>query len=224
VRRLLLAAALVLAPALVYLLAAGVLGMVGVNRDFRPTPLAEGGVQIYLRSNGFHADLVLPTRAREADWSHAIPASHMRALAAPAQWIAFGWGDRAFMLETPTWRDIRLTTSLAALSGLGEGAMHVEYVARPTAYDVRPLQISSAQFRQLVAEIDRSFRRTPEGAFIFIAPGYGDADAFYEAIPVYTFWFTCNEWVRRVLSRSGLPAPAWSPFERTLFWHVPRPH
>jgi uncharacterized protein (TIGR02117 family) len=147
----------------------------------------------------------------------------MRLLAAPAPWIAFGWGDRAFMLETPTWRDLRFGTSLRALAGLGDGAMHVEYIIRPEDYAVVPVQVSRAQHAHLVALIGASFRRTPAGAPIRIhAPGYFDTDAFYEAIPRYTFWFTCNEWVRVVLSRAGLPAPLWAPFERPLFWHLPK--
>ena len=105
--------------AILYLLFATALGFVSVNRDFRSTPVAAGGIAIYLRTNRVHSDIVLPTRAGDHDWSAAFPPSQMRALWAPAPWIAFGWGDRAFMLETPTWRDIRLGTSLRAISGLG---------------------------------------------------------------------------------------------------------
>ena len=148
----------------------------------------------------------------------------MRALQAPAPWIAFGWGDRAFMLETPTWRDIRLSTSLRAIAGLGSGAMHVEYVARPEDYEVAQLQISAAQHARLVEAIENSFRRDADGKPIRIdARGYGAADAFYEAMPRYSWWFTCNEWVRDVMSDAGLPVPLWAPFERTLFWHLPAP-
>lgn len=211
------------AAVLAYLLLAGALGVLGVNRDFRPTAAAQGGVLIYVRSNGFHAEIVLPTKVDGIDWSTAFPATHMRSLAAPTRWLAFGWGDRAFMLETPTWRDIRFGTSFRALAGLGDGAMHVEYVARPEDYAVTPLRVSREQHARLAALVDASFRRTPAGAPIRIdAPGYFDTDAFYEAVPTYTFWFTCNEWVRALLSEAGLPAPLWAPFERPLFWHLPK--
>src|SRR5437016_4274240 len=96
---------LLLAPVFVYLVLAAVLGAIGVNRDFRPTALAAGGVIVYLRTNGVHADIVLPTRAHDFNWSEVFPPSQMRSLAHPTEWIAFGWGDRAFMLETPTWHD-----------------------------------------------------------------------------------------------------------------------
>lgn len=209
---------------LAYLLLAGAFGLIGVNREFSSSPVSAGGVSIYLRTNRVHADIVLPTRQRGHDWGATFPAAHMRALLTPAPWIAFGWGDRAFMLETPTWRDIRFGTSFRALAGLGPGAMHVEYVERPHDYDVAHLEISQEQYARLVEAITRSFRLAADGTPIRIdAPGYFDADAFYEAIPVYSLWFTCNEWVRSVLSDSGLPMPAWAPFERTLFWHLPPP-
>jgi len=210
--------------AMLYLLLAAVLGLVGVNREFRSTPVAAGGIAIYLRTNRVHSDIVLPTRVRGHDWSATFPSSQMRALQAPSPWIAFGWGDRAFMLETPTWRDIRLGTSLRAITGLGSGAMHVEYVGRPEDYQVAQLQISTAQHVRLIEAIENSFRRAANGNPIRIdAPGYGDADAFYEAIPRYSWWFTCNEWVRSVMSDAGLPVPLWAPFESTLFWHLPAP-
>ena len=71
------------------------------------------------------------------DWSAEFPVGHMRALATPTEWIAFGWGDRGFMLNTPTWSDLRPGTAIVALSGAGSGAMHVEYVETPTAYKSR---------------------------------------------------------------------------------------
>ena len=213
-----------LLPGLVslYILLAGAAGAIAVNREFRPTPVAAGGIAIYLRTNGFHADIVVPTDSGDQDWSAWFPPSDMRATERPTAWIAFSWGDRAFMLETPTWRDIRLGTSLRALAGLGMGAMHVEYVRRPHDYTAARLQISAAQYARLVDAIENSFRRAADGRPTRIdAPGYSDTDAFYEATSTYSLRFTCNEWVRTVLSDAGLPMPVWAPFERTLFWHLP---
>jgi uncharacterized protein (TIGR02117 family) len=221
-RALLWCAALLLLPPVVYLLLAGVFGLIGVNRDFHATASSEGGVAIYLRTNGVHADIVLPTRSSNYDWSRLIPASQMRSLAHPTPWIEFGWGDRAFMLETPTWHDLRLSTSIKALAGWGPSAMHVEYVARPRDYDVAELHISEAQHERLLRAILQSFRRRPDGRVIRIdAPGYFDTDAFFDAVPSYSLRLTCNEWVRSVASEAGLPMPAWAPFEGALFWHLP---
>lgn len=207
-----------LAAAFAYLLAALVLGALPVNRDFAERV---DGVAIYVRTNGVHAEIVVPTRAAGVDWSIDHPPQHVRQLDAPLAWIAFGWGDRDFYLNTPTWRDLRLRTALVALSGLGRGAMHVEYVERPEAYGSRRVRIGFAQYLRLVDYVRGSFRRDPDGRPVRIdAPGYFDTDAFYEAVPVYTFWFTCNEWVRRGLAEAGVRTAAWAPFDSAIFWQL----
>jgi uncharacterized protein (TIGR02117 family) len=212
----LLGAAVVLPAA--YLLVALILALIPLNADFRET---RNGIPIYLRTNGVHAELVLPTRSARLDWSADHPAGHMRKLGAPMAWIAFGWGDAAFFATTPTWGDLKLRTALVALGGLGEGAMHVEYLSNPAAYAGRELRLSPAQFADLVEYIRGSFTRTPDGRPIRLeAPGYFDTDAFYAAEPTYTFWMTSNEWVRRGLAAAGVRTPAWAPFDSALFFQL----
>ena len=82
---------------------------------------------------------------------------------APLPWIAFGWGDAQFFATTPTWSDLRFGIALAALSGTGEGAMHVEYLARPQAYAGRELRLTADQHARLVGYIRGSFQRDADG-------------------------------------------------------------
>lgn len=203
-----------------YLLLAVALGAWPVNRGFVE---ARDGVTIYVRTNGVHADIVVPTRAEGVDWSIEHPPQHFRRLDAPLPWIAFGWGDRDFFINTPTWRDFRIGLALVAVSGLGEGAMHVEYLDAPEIYESRRIRISVPQYLRLVDFLRASFRRDGQGRPILIgAPGYYDTDAFYEAIPVYTFWFTCNEWARRGLAQAGVRTSVWAPFDVAILWQLRR--
>ncbi len=146
---------------LLYVFAALLLGLLPRNSGFVESV---DGIEIYVRTNGVHADLVLPTHHQRQDWSAEFPASHMRALVAATEWIAFGWGDRGFMLTTPTWSDLRPGTAFIALSGLGQGAMHVEYVDSPLAYEARRVLISAEQYGRLVAYVNSSFVRDADGA------------------------------------------------------------
>lgn len=212
-----LLAATLLAPAL-YLLTALVLGLIPVNAGFRSV---DGGIPVYVRTNGVHAELVLQTRGAGVDWTVDHPASDMRALAAPLPWIAFGWGDAEFFATTPTWSDLRLSTALAALSGTGQGAMHVEYVAAPAAYAGRQLRLTAEQHARLVDYIRASFVRDASGRPRRLdASGYFDTDAFYAAGPRYTFWVTSNEWVRRGLATAGVRVPVWAPFDVAIFFQL----
>ncbi len=210
---------IVAGPLVLYVVAALLLGVLPRNSDFiEPAD----GVAIYVRTNGVHADLVLPTRQQGQDWSAEFPPTHMRKLAAPTDWIAFGWGDRGFMLTTPTWSDLRPSTAFIALSGLGQGAMHVEYVDSPLVYDARRVRLSTEQYIRLVEYVKASFVRGPDSAVRWIdAPGYFDTDAFYEAVPTYTLWYTCNEWTRRALAHAGVRTASWAPFAVTVMRYLP---
>lgn len=208
-----------------YLLLALVLGLLPVNRDFRPTPTQSGGISIYLRTNGVHADLVLPATVPH-DWQaefppHGIVSATRLADAASLRWVAFGWGDRGFYVHTRTWRDLRPATAAVALLGLGTGAMHVEYLAEPRRYRVQRIDVNAEQYRALVAAVQAGFRRDPAGTPRRIdTPGYFDTDAFYEGSGRYTLWLTSNEWVRRALAGAGVRTAAWAPFDAALFWHL----
>lgn len=203
-----------------YLLAALLLGAWPRNAEFVEST---DGIPIFVRTNGVHADIVVPTRTRVIEWSTEFPPNQMRELTVPTPWIAFGWGDRGFMLTTPTWADLRPSTALAAVSGLGEGVMHVEYVESPQAYAARRVRVSAAEYERLVAAIRASFVRNADGTVKQLdAPGYFGSDAFYEAVPRYTFWYTCNEWTRRVLASAGVRTATWSPFDTAIMFHLPR--
>jgi uncharacterized protein (TIGR02117 family) len=204
-----------------YVIAALVLGALPRNTDFVES---HDGIAVYVRTNGVHAELILPTRHGDVDWSAEFPVRHMRALPAPTDWIAFGWGDRGFMVNTPTWSDLHPTTAVVALSGFGDGAMHVEYVETPTAYKAKRVRLSPAEYERLVAYIRASFVRDPDGRVRQIdAPGYFDSDAFYEAVPTYAIWYTCNEWTRRALVAAGVRTAFWAPFDTAVMYHLPQP-
>jgi uncharacterized protein (TIGR02117 family) len=219
--------ALLLGVPLLYVLLAIVLGLIPVNREFS-TPNADAdGVVIYVRTNGVHAELVLPAR-EPYDWAGEFPLlsivdyAKQRSLLG-FNWIAFGWGDRAFYLETPTWRELRLSTALDALSGRGQGAMHVEYLVRPQDYHAVSARIDEAQYTKLVSHVRGGFARDAQGRAIRIdRPGYFATDAFFEGTGHYSLWFTSNEWVRRGLADAGVRTALWSPFDVALFWHLSR--
>ena len=117
--RVALRAALALAGAVaLYFLAALVLSAIPLNRGAGRS----GPIEIFVRSNGVHADLVLPVRNDRFDWGPVAPASDAAdPRAAAAQWVAIGWGDRDIYRKVPTWDD--LTPGLALRAGLGAGDM-----------------------------------------------------------------------------------------------------
>jgi hypothetical protein len=82
---------------------------------------SENGIPVYVRTNGIARRPRRPDAVRRSRLGFDFPAAHVRALPAATNWIAFGWGDRGFAVETPTWSDLRPGTAIIALSGVGSG-------------------------------------------------------------------------------------------------------
>ena len=196
-----------------YAVAAIILGLIPVNTDFRES---DPGVAIYVRGNGVHTDIVVPSVTPFHDWQDEFPQPFA---AAPAPFISFSWGDRGFYLETPRWRDLRASIALTALSGRGKAVMRVEAAGLPmTEYGDVVVQLSETQYRRLVAHIRYSFQRNSEGRVLPMPIPYNPGGStYFEAVGSYSLLHTCNDWTRNALTDAGVRMPAWSPFYPAIF-------
>jgi uncharacterized protein (TIGR02117 family) len=148
------------------------------------------------------------------DWRPIAPASHLRDPARAGDYLAFGYGNRAFYLNTPEWKDLTARRALDAAFGSGPTLMHVyhEREAGPDN-DRRPILLSREQYRRLSAFILSSFDRdTSGGTKPLIGRGYGADDVFYEARGRYNLFYTCNEWTGSALRTAGVKIGLWTPF------------
>lgn len=193
--------------------AAGVAGsLVPVNREWRQP---QAGVRIYVIDNGIHTDLVLPVFAESDGWSNLVrPQDFADPASLGATHLAFGWGDRDFYLNTPTWWDVNPLRIGKAAAGAGSSVMHVERIGEPrVGPGVRALVLRPHEYARLAAFIRASFGtdRAP-------VRGYGGADVFYVARGRYSLFDTCNNWSGAALRQAGVRMGAWTPFP----WSVMR--
>lgn len=176
---------------------------------------------IYLLSNGVHLDLVLPVRTEDKDWRGDIPYHNTRSGDTTPGYVAFGWGDKGFYLETPTWDDLTFRTAFRATFGLSTAAMHTTFYQHMKAGDdCVPVAISREQYRRLVTYISRSLKTGPSGKPIVIPTEarYGNNDAFYEAKGRYHLFHTCNTWANNALKVCGQKACWWTPFDKGILY------
>ena len=200
-----------------------VLGKVPVHARWRSTP---GGHVVYVLSNGVHADIVLPAVVGERDLRADYPLASGERW---ADWVAFGWGDRGFYLETPTWADLTLSTALRATFLPTPTLMHVSHYygeLQEGELCVR-LEVRDAELAALLAWCEHSFRRDAsgrplrlEGAGYPPREGYLPYNEFFEATGSYHLFYTCNDWIARGLASAGIRAPLWSPFDRAILRQV----
>lgn len=209
-----LLAALLILP-LLYLLAALMLG--SVVRE-PPRAAAIRDITVYLLDNGVHTDLALPLSNAVFDWTTVIDPADARQLYFPLDYVAFGWGDRAFYLETPQWRDMKVATAFKAVAGLGDTVIHATFLPQPRATpNSVAIDVSADEYRALAASIVASLQTDSTGrAQVIAGRAYGDNDAFYAAHGSYSLFNTCNSWTNHRLKAAGLKHVFWTPFAHTL--------
>ncbi len=211
-------AAIVAVPA-TYFLAALILGLVPANWGWREAP---AGITIFVRSNGVHTWIMMPAANPIMDWRPYAPAAHLRDPRYGGNHLAFGYGNRDFYLETPTWGDLTVHNALSAAFGRGPSLMHVDHDhdPRPNEYQ-RPITVTPDEYRRLAAYVRSSFRLDGRGRTMpLIGRGYGPSDMFYEADGSYNLFLTCNEWTGRALRAAGVRAGLWTPFEQSIMWRL----
>jgi len=205
---------------LLYLLAALILGAVPANRGWQEP---EEGVTIYLRTNGVHTWIVVPKVTPEMDWSGLAPGEHLR----DPRWgagnhLAFGYGNRTFYLETPTWGDLTMKNAFLALFGQGRTLMHADHDHDPQANEYqRPLILRREEYRRLAAFIAARFQRDGGGwTMPVLGRGYGASDMFYEADGGYSAFYTCNSWTGEALRAAGVETGWWTPLSQSIMWRL----
>ena len=197
---------------------AWLLTIIPANRNFIET---ENGIDIFLISNGVHTDLCLPAKTNVFDWTTVFNASEFQPQTS-YDYISFGWGDKGFFLETPTWNDLTVKTAIKASLMSSSAAMHVTYyTGKPQAGELtRKIQITKEQLVKLVHHVIRGLALNNGQVQLIDCcryPGYNDN--FYEARGTYHLLNTCNVWTNDALKVAGIKTASWAPFDWCVIYH-----
>ncbi|HOB24230.1 MAG TPA: DUF2459 domain-containing protein, partial [Kaistella sp.] len=57
---------------------------------------------------------MVPVKTPEIDWSQQIPFKTTLSKRTDFKYLAIGWGDKGFYLDTPTWADLKFSTAFKA--------------------------------------------------------------------------------------------------------------
>ncbi|WP_394778562.1 TIGR02117 family protein [Undibacterium sp.] len=220
-----LLAGVVLLPitlAALYAVVAWVLVLFPLNAHPDSATNPSATLQAYVLTNGVHTDLVFPVKSRLMDWEQRFPKKDFIAIPADADYIAIGWGDRDFYLNTPQWKDLTLSRALGALTGQHSSLLHVTYLRKADLqHQAYTISLDDAGYRALIAHVESS-ARLRGGSFLPVPGGhYSGQDAFYEALGAYSVFTTCNTWTGVGLQRAGIKVSRWTPFDMLVVWHLP---
>lgn len=202
----------------VYLLAVVLLPMIPVNKE-KQKPNDQ--ITAYILTNGVHTDIVVPVKSEAIDWSTFIPFTDTKSRK-EFKYIAFGWGDKGFYLDTPEWKDLKFSTAFKAAFWLGDSAMHTTFYDEMTiGEDCRRVYMSLEEYKSLITYIKKSYDLDQNNKVELIKTDavYGNNDAFYEAKGSYSLFFTCNTWASNALKSANKEAPLWTATQQGIFYH-----
>lgn len=165
---------------------------------------------IYLTTNGVHLDIVIPKNNLSPSLSKGLQQNKS------FQYLAFGWGDKNFYLNTPTWSDLTVLNALHAIFLEGPALIHV------TRYNTKQskwieIEISQKDLDAMNKYISNYFQTHANGDKLLLKnKGYTSYDNFYMAKGSYSCFKTCNSWVNQAFKESKLKACLWTPFDFAL--------
>lgn len=181
---------------------------------------SEEEINIFIKTNGKHTDIVVPVCNDIKDWSKEIPFENNLSQDTIYSHLAFGWGDKGFFIDMPTWDDLTFELAFKAAFWLGTTAMHTTYYKDVVeSEDCRKIMITKRQYEDLIVFLSEKFKRDVGGRFINIKTDatYGDTDAFYEAKGRYNLFYSCNTWANDALKACGQKHCLWTFFDDPIF-------
>jgi uncharacterized protein (TIGR02117 family) len=200
----------------VYFLCAFVLSRMSVEKEVSANP----EIPVYIKTNGVHTDIVVPIRNNQMDWSKEVLFSNTISKDTTYNYLAMGWGDKGFYLETPEWSDLKFSVAFKAAFALSTTAIHATFYKNLKEDSAcKRMMISKEQYSRLIAYISNSFQKDADGHYMVIntKANYGNADAFYEANGRYNLFKTCNTWANNGLKASGQRCCLWTIFDTGIF-------
>ena len=202
---------------LVYILCGFGLSKISVNENISQ----KQEVEIFIKTNGVHTDIVVPIQNEIKDWRKEIKFSHTKSQDSIMNYLAFGWGDKGFYLDTPEWADLKFSTAFKAATGLSTTAMHTNFYNTMIENEsCKKVIISQENYQKLVNYISNSFLRDSKQQVQWLSGhSYSKNDAFYNANGRYSLFKTCNSWANSSLKESNQKAAFWTPYDGGIFCH-----
>ena len=201
-----------------------------INADQPVSNPQTATIDAYITSNGVHTDFIFPTRTAQIDWTTIFQTKDFLNADLNTDFIAIGWGDREFYLNTSAWKDLTFKRALSAVTGQDRSAMHVEYLShddlqammRNHVYRLHLTENQYAQLRNYILEATvlkttGSVKNTAQNIPNY---HYDQNDAFFDANGQYSLFQTCNTWIGNGLHQAGIKVSRWTPFDITVYWYL----
>ena len=164
---------------------------------------------IYLLYNNMHSDIVLELNNTTEDWRrHLSPLINNK-----NGYLSFGWGDKETYINTPTWDELSILTTVKARFINTPSFMHVSHISDINRYQkIKKLKISKEQLSKLEKNILKSFNLNTYKNY----KAYTHNDLFYPSNYKYNLFYTCNTWTGETLREANISMSYWTPLSKNV--------
>jgi uncharacterized protein (TIGR02117 family) len=192
-----------------------------VPRPLWPAAKAHAGAgekhRILVLANPIHTDIAIPITAETLARFPFLGESGMPVTHPNARWLVFGWGGRAFYIETPAWSELKPVPLFKGLT-IDRSVIHADVageIVEPSDR-VTGFEIDTEEYERLLSFIEASF--APMDGRIEAIPdtAYGQNDRFFEANGWFSAIVGCNTWTAKALREAGLRTGWWNPLPASL--------
>ncbi len=200
-----------------YFLAAFIFSRIEIKAE----PGKFNDVSIFLINNGVHTDIMVPVRNSQINWSKEVKFVNTLKKDSMMNYLAFGWGEKEFYMQTPTWADLKFSVAFKSVFWFNSCAIHTTFYKDTSETEqCIKINLSREQYNRLIKYIWNSFSKDQNGHTRLISKiSYGNNDAFYEATGLYSMLRTCNTWTNTGLKTCGQKACFWTPFSGGVIYH-----
>ncbi|MGB1032986.1 MAG: DUF2459 domain-containing protein, partial [Flavobacteriales bacterium] len=156
-----------------------------------------------------HLDLIFPAEYLEKEYLTQLNVD------SSIQFLAFGWGEEKFYLETPEWSDLTVSNAANALLWNSSSLMHVNQIQTKNN-SWHEIHLNDEQLHELKASIQSQFAQRDAKLIPIPDFSYFGTDQFYKAKGDYSCINTCNSWINDCLKSANLPSCYWAPFGSSI--------
>ena len=170
---------------------------------------------IYILYDTMHSDIVLDIKSIN---NKKLTTKLSTFINQREGYLAFGWGDKETYLNTPTWNDIKVSTSLKALFINTPSLIHVTFYRNIHRFkNIKVIKLSQKGKEVLESSILNSFNLESKNSY----KGYGRDDFFYPSVYNYNLFNTCNTWTGDRLREANVSMSYWTPLSSNVIDSLP---
>ena len=189
---------------IIYLLISLVLTTITIDKKDNEN---DSNKSIFLTTNGIHMDIVIPKKNIDSLLLSGIKHSKTE------NYLAFGWGDENFYLNTPNWGDLTFKNAFGAMFLKSSTLVHITRYQNKEN-DWIEIKVTESELKKMHSYLFETFvLNDSRGKIILENKGYTLRDDFYKANGSFSCFKTCNSWVNSGFKNSGLKSCYWTPFD-----------